>query len=443
MNATTRPRGSRATRNACGTASHQAPHERDLRRGLVARGDREDRLAVAGAGALDRVVLDRGREERLAHERLLDEREHVGDRRPAGGAAAAGQLAADLPPRGRAVGPVAHRVGGAQQREHRLADGVVDHEPLAPELGERQRRQALERGLGRLARHDRAEQRERDAPQHRGGVQRLARGGVEPVEVERRELLHDGRQDRVLAGVRAGAHGRGRELQRQRVPAREAVDPGRLRLVEAGAPQDLAGVGGRERAERDDEQQLPERAAPGGAGRVARGEHDARPLRQRGQQLGAQPAVDQPQPLGRVDHEHDRAVRGRHAVADGGQEAVRGRLDRAPVDRDHGRAARGRLGPERAQQRGLARAGDPVHDGRERPAGLEHAEQRRELRVAAGERRAPLGQQRSERPRHGQVAAAGSGSGATTIVATTGLIASVGSIVASPWRRRASGPEAS
>ena len=84
-----------------------------------------------------------------------------------------------------------------------------------------------------------------------------------------------------------------------------------------------------------------------------------------------------------------------------------------------------------------------MHDGRERPAGLEHAEQRRELRVAAGERRAPLGQQRSERPRHGQVAAAGSGSGATMIVATTGLIASVGSIVASPWRRRASGPEAS
>ena len=62
-----------------------------------------------------------------------------------------------------------------------------------------------------------------------------------------------------------------------------------------------------------------------------------------------------------------------------------------------------------------------MHDGRERAAGLEQAEQRGELRVAADDRRAALGEQRSERAAPRRQAASGSGSGAGTIVATTRL----------------------
>ena len=72
--------------------------------------------------------------------------------------AVAGQLRADLPPGRRAVGAVTHRIARAQQRGHRLADGVVDDEALAAELDERQRREPRERRLRRLARQQRAEE---------------------------------------------------------------------------------------------------------------------------------------------------------------------------------------------------------------------------------------------------------------------------------------------
>ena len=425
-------------------ARHGLPpgaQQRDVIGRLVAGGDRLDRGAILRPRALDRVVLDGGREERLAHERLLDQRQHVGHRRPARGPDGPVQLAPDLPPGRRAVGAVADRVARAQHRRDRLADRVVDHQALAPELDERQRRQARERHRRRVAGHERTQQRERHAAQHARRVERLASSAVEPVEVERRELLDDGRQDRVLGRVRPRADGRGGQLQRQRVPAREAVDPRRLFLVEPGAAQHLGRVCRRERAERHGAQQLAEGGAPDGAGGVAGREHDARVRRQRGQEVLAQPAVEQPQALGGVDDEHRRGAR-REPVADRAGEALRGRLDRAAVDGDDRRAALGRLGPEGAQQRGFARPGDAVHDGGQRPVVLEQAEQGGELGLAADDGRAALGEQRSERARHGQ-AASGSGSGACTIVATTRLIASVGSISASAWRSSASGPPAS
>ena len=134
----------------------------------------------------------------------------------------------------------------------------------------------------------------------------------------------------------------------------------------------------------------------------------------------------------------DRPV-GLQPAPDGGEEALRRRLDLAAVDGHDVRAARGRLGAERAQQRGLARAGDAVDDHH----GRRVVEQRGELLVAADHRRAPLGEQRSEGAAHGQADADRLGSGATTVVATTGLIASVGSISASACSSRCSGLVAS
>ena len=229
----------------------------------------------------------------------------------------------------------------------------------------------------------------------------VARRRVEAVEVERRELLDDRRQHRVLGRVRALADRRRRQLQRQRVAADEAVDPFGLRLVEPGAAEHLGGGGRRERAERHREQQLAERRAPDRARRVARGEHDAGVLGQRGQEALAQPAVEQPQPLGGVDGEDDRPVGGGERRLDRGEEALRRRLDGAPVDGDDGGAALAGLRDERAQQRGLPGAGDAVDHGHERPTGVEQRGERRELVVAAGQRRAPLREQRSEGAAHG------------------------------------------
>ena len=368
-------------------------------------------------------MLHGGRKERLAHERLLDERDHVRERRPARRARRALELVADLPPGRLAVAAVAHRVGGAQQRRDGLAHGVMDDQALAPQFDEWQRLQPCE-CVPRVIREQRRQQRERDTAQDRRRVQDRARRRVEPVEVERREFLHDGRQDRVLRGVRALAQRRRRQLQRERMPAHEAVDPLGLGLVEPGPAEHFGRVGERQRPERHGKQQLAERRPPDGAGRVARGQDHAGMSGQRRQERLTQPPVQQPQALGGVDHENV------GVVARGGPESLRRRLDRPAVDGHHARAARHRLRPEGPQERGLARAGDAVHDGHERPVVVEELAQRGELLVAADERAAPLGEQRAER----HATWTGSGSGAATTVDFTSLIPSSGSISASAWR---------
>jgi hypothetical protein len=388
----------RVARDAEG-GGHLVPpgaHECQLLGRLVAGHDRLERGAVVRAGGLHRVVLDRRGEERLADERLLDEVDHVRERGPARRAARARELAADLAPRRRAVAPVPHRVGRAQQGGHHLADGVMDDEALAPELDEGQRREPRERRLRRLVRQQRREQRERDAAQDGRRVERLARRRVEPVEVERRQLLHDRRQDRVLRRVRPLVERRRRELERQRMAAHEAVDPLGLRLVQPGPAEHLGRVGRLQRAERERPQQLAERRPPDGARRVAGGDHDARVLGQRGQEGQAQPPVEQAQALGVVDHQHHRSAGAVQIAPDGGEEALRRRLDLAAVDGDDRHAARGRLAAQRAEERGLARAGDAVDDD----DGRRVVEQGGELVVAADDARTPLGQQRSQGPPH-------------------------------------------
>ena len=126
----------------------------------------------------------------------------------------------------------------------------MDDEALAAELDERQRVEPRERVLRTLSGSSAPSSESVTRRSTEVGVEHLARLRVEPVEVQRRELLHHGRQDRVLGRVRALAHGRRGELERERVAAHEAVDPFDLVLVEAGGAQHLGRVGRRQRPER-------------------------------------------------------------------------------------------------------------------------------------------------------------------------------------------------
>ena len=116
VKATTSPRGLRATRNAPRTASHQARMSATSSAGSW----RAVMASIAGpslgAGQLDRVVLDRGGEERLAHERLVDQRDHVRERRPARGPGGGLDLA-----RGSGATRRGGGRGGAPDRSHAAA----------------------------------------------------------------------------------------------------------------------------------------------------------------------------------------------------------------------------------------------------------------------------------------------------------------------------------
>ena len=88
---------------------------------FVASGDRPHGGAVRGRGRLDRERLHAAREERLAHDRVLDEVEHVRRVAPQLSGGRIAHLSAQLAPRRAPVAAVAHRVGPAQEarRRHR------------------------------------------------------------------------------------------------------------------------------------------------------------------------------------------------------------------------------------------------------------------------------------------------------------------------------------
>ena len=165
-------------------ARHRVPplaDERALVGRLVAADDLEDRVAVVGTGGLDRVVLDDRGEERLADERLVDEVDHVRERRPAGRAGGALELVADLPPGRASVRAPAHGVGRAEQRGDALADRVVDDQALAAELDERQRAQPLE-GIRRGGQHSAEQgQASRDGARRWRRAPRVSRRRARPA----------------------------------------------------------------------------------------------------------------------------------------------------------------------------------------------------------------------------------------------------------------------
>ena len=75
-------------------------------------------------------------EERLADGAVLDQVEHVGGVTPEVGGGHCRQLAAELLPCGCPIAPVGDRIEPAQGAGDRLANRVVDQEPVVPELDE-------------------------------------------------------------------------------------------------------------------------------------------------------------------------------------------------------------------------------------------------------------------------------------------------------------------
>ena len=114
------------------------PREQLLRSrsGLVTARDRLDHRSVCGSSRLDREQVLCSREERLADHRVLDQIEHVGGVAPELGRRHRRQLAPELPPRGPSVAAMRGRVGAAQGPGDRLADRVVDDEPVVSKLHE-------------------------------------------------------------------------------------------------------------------------------------------------------------------------------------------------------------------------------------------------------------------------------------------------------------------
>jgi hypothetical protein len=182
------------------------------------------------------------------------------------------QLAPELPPRGCPVAPVGDLVGSAQGTGDRLANRVVDDEPVLPELDEGESSEAFEDILRRAIGQHRLEERERDSPDHRSGVERLPGRAVQAVEIEAGELVED-RLQRHVVELEVGAipHSGSRELERERVPARQPVHAVGVGAVEAGSRQELAGLAVVEVAEPDASHDLApaRRCVPAHDGRLA------------------------------------------------------------------------------------------------------------------------------------------------------------------------------
>ena len=431
--------------NAPGTASTRR-QERDLLRRLVAPAIASIAGRSSGRAARRRSAGSTTGKNASRTSGSSTSVDHVRQRGPARGPGGGFDLAADLVPGVAAVGAVADRIGRAQQRSDGLADRVVDDEALAPELDEGQRREpgegVLRRGWGSTAPSSESVMRRRTEVASRASASR-----VEAVEVERGELLHDRRQDGVRGRVGALVHRRGCELQRQRVAVDEAVDPCGLLLVEARAAQHLGGVAGRSGPTGTARRSSPNRSAtrrrahrasprrrargPGSDGSSSWRSHASMSRRRRRCRSSARRARQRASAAA-----PSAARRGCAPGRRGSPQAwarSRGRR-RRPASR---RARRPR--PQRPHEGRLPRAGDAVHDGHERPVVGQQRAQARELALAADDAAAALGQERAEAAAMPQALTAGSGSRAATIVAVTGLIASVGRPSASPWRRRTSG----
>ena len=101
--------------------------------------DRLNCEGVAGTRRLDREEMLGRREEGLAYNGMLDQVEHVGGVAPQLGRRRRGDVAAELPPRRRAVTAMRGRVGRAQGARDRLPDRVMDDESFLPELHEGKR----------------------------------------------------------------------------------------------------------------------------------------------------------------------------------------------------------------------------------------------------------------------------------------------------------------
>jgi hypothetical protein len=277
---------------------------------------------------------------------------------------------------------LALRAARAQVGPHRAADELVQRDPGAEPLGEREARQpGLARG-GVGLRQDRGEQpgvdRARDR-RDRGHVvvAGVELGAVEPADQRAHEVRVALDPDRVELGVQPRGVGAEREGERRALrPAHDVV--GERAVADAAPGDERAGVQQRQRLERELEHDLlPALLEPLRRRRRTRGDHRDGALGQARQQPAAQEAVGRRHPLPGVEQQQRRRV-----VLGAGERALeraRHRVEVAALDRVRAPAVARGPAPELAQQRALADPGRAVHerDGRGRVVDeqrLEHAE---------------------------------------------------------------------
>ena len=186
--------------------------------------------------------------------------------------------------------------------------------------------------------------------------------------------------------------------------------------MEARPHQELLGLAIIQIPEADATHELAptRRAPPGCDGRLAACHDEARVVAQSRCEDPADPAVEQAQDLVGVQDQHDALAKPRQSLgrllgtcrgapdgrSEGLQEAALGRLDRAAIDAHDRRTEIPRLAGERLEQRGLAHAGDAVHEDHELAALLEHPEQGGLLRGAADDLRRSLLDELAHCPAH-------------------------------------------
>ena len=221
----TAPSRSRTTENVSGSSVHQRSRSAAASGPSCLPAIEVIAQASSRPRGLDGERLRAAREERLADDRVVDQVEHVGRVAPELGGSRLARLGTERAPGRAPVGAVPVRVRAAQEAGDRVAHGLVDDEPVAPSIDERQVEQAVQRLGAVLLLEHRREQRLRGPPHDRGRLERAPGELVLHVfEVEARELIDDAGHRRVLERElrTLGDAGRG-ERERERMAAGDPV----------------------------------------------------------------------------------------------------------------------------------------------------------------------------------------------------------------------------
>ena len=245
----------------------------------VSLDDGEHCLAVVGASPLDGVLLPRWRLEGVADDRVLDEVEQVGGRRPSrAGLELAQRHRGDPSPHASGQRGIAQLdARGGHVAHHRAQLEPVHRHCRDREIPERAPRRVDPELVAQADGVDGgSQQRFGDPTQDRCGLDRPPIGRVQVVEEHLDELLDDlGRRTAVQAQVGVPNERFGRQLQRQRVAPGEGQHGVGQRHGHRPAGQQRGGVGVGERPHDQLTDQAPptRRRAPGRVGGIAADDH--------------------------------------------------------------------------------------------------------------------------------------------------------------------------
>ena len=195
--------------------------------------------------------------------------------------------------------------------------------------------------------------------------------------------------------------------------ASDGVDPGGGAFIDAGGPQEPERILGREVVELDDAQRRRVRRPPVLGRHLPAAEHHAHVPGQLRHERTAQPGVEGVQELVAVDDQHhllaagaerrNRGLQRRRLVlgvlpGDGGEEGALRRVDHVAVEFERGGPAGAGSDGERAQERRLPDAGQPVDVRDDGSAVGEQLAEQRVLAITADERWGLTIDEGAERP---------------------------------------------